>query len=48
MSDDRVSESTNPPRCPVCATGFTGTPGAEGHLDYFADRQVAERLRSLL
>ena len=28
MSDDRISESQNPPRCPVCATGFTTTPGA--------------------
>ena len=28
MSDDRISESPNPPRCPVCATGFTATPGA--------------------
>ena len=29
MSDDRISESQNPPRCPVCATGFTSTPGAK-------------------
>ena len=28
MSDDRISESPDPPRCPVCATGFTATPGA--------------------
>ena len=28
MSEDRISDSPNPPRCPVCATGFTSTPGA--------------------
>jgi hypothetical protein len=28
MSDVRISESPNPSRCPVCATGFTATPGA--------------------
>ena len=28
MSDDRISECPQPPRCPVCATGFTTTPGA--------------------
>src|SRR4051812_20956558 len=28
MSDDRITESPNPPRCPVCATGFTASPGA--------------------
>ena len=27
MSDERISPTPNPPRCPVCATGFTGTPG---------------------
>ena len=27
MSDDRISESPTPPRCPVCATGFTTSPG---------------------
>ena len=28
MSDDCISESPITPRCPVCATGFTATPGA--------------------
>jgi hypothetical protein len=29
MSDDRISPTPNAPRCPVCATGFTDTPGAK-------------------
>lgn len=28
MSDDHISESPTPPRCPVCASGFTLSPGA--------------------
>ena len=28
MSDDRISDSPNALHCPVCATGFTTTPGA--------------------
>lgn len=28
MSDEHISETQNAPRCPVCATGFTATPGA--------------------
>ena len=27
MSDDHITESPTPPRCPVCATGFATTPG---------------------
>lgn len=27
MSDDRISPTPIPPPCPVCATGFTATPG---------------------
>ena len=29
MSDDRITDSPTPPRCPICATGFTFTPGAK-------------------
>ena len=43
MSDDRISESPNPPRCPVCATGFASSPGAScpacGHV--FASLSVS-------
>ena len=28
MSDERISPTPTHPNCPVCASGFTGTPGA--------------------